>query len=72
MRISREYRVWPVYARGAAMIYTPVATRRPTTKRFVRHAFAAGRMTVTRRATVSDETIVAVLSAQTTADVAAA
>jgi len=23
MRISREYRLWPVYARDAALIYAP-------------------------------------------------
>jgi hypothetical protein len=73
MRISREYRVWPVYARGAAMIYTlgrDEATNTPIELSDTHSRL--GRMTVTRRTTVGDETILAVLLAQSTAQVAAA
>jgi hypothetical protein len=73
MRISREYRVWPVYARGAAMIYAPgrdEATNTPIDLSDTQSRL--GRMMVTRRAVVTDATILAVLTAETTGEVAAA
>ena len=73
MRISREYRVWPVYARGAAMIYTlgrDEATNAPIDLSDTHSRL--GRMTATRRAVVTDETILAVLIAETPTEVAAA
>ena len=73
MRISREYRLWPVYARGAAMIYTP--GRDEATNELIdlsdTHS-RLGRMAVTRRAAVTDEIILAVLMAEKTTEVAAA
>ncbi|WP_236057320.1 hypothetical protein [Mycobacterium sp. SM1] len=71
MRISREYRVWPVYARGDAMIYAlgrDEATNAPIDLSDTRSRL--GRMMVTRRTSVIDETILAVLSAETTTQVA--
>ncbi|ORX21143.1 hypothetical protein [Mycobacterium xenopi] len=71
MRISREYRVWPVYARGAAMIYAlgrDDATNTPIELSDTHSRL--GRMTVTRRARLSDEIILAVLKADTTTEVA--
>ena len=73
MRISREYRVWPVYARGAAMIYTPGRDAATNTRIDLSDTHSRlGRLTVTRRTTVTDDTILAVLLAQSTAQVAAA
>ena len=72
MRISREYRLWPVYARDAAMIYMP--GRDETTSAPIdlsdRHS-RLGRMAITRRAAVSDKTILAVILAESTTEVAA-
>lgn len=70
-RISREYRVWPVYARGAAMIYLPgrdEITQAPIELSDTHSRL--GRLVVTRRAEISDETILDVLKAQDTAQVA--
>ena len=73
MRISREYRVWPVYARDAAMIYMPgrdEATSAPIDLSD-RHS-RLGRMAITGRAAVSDKTILAVILAESTTEVAQA
>ena len=73
MRISREYRLWPVYARDAAMIYMP--GRDETTSAPIdlsdRHS-RLGRMAITGRAAVSDKTILAVILAESTTEVAEA
>lgn len=72
MRISREYRLWPVYASGAAMIYVPGPDEATNELIDLSDTHSRlGRMTVTRRAAVTDEIILAVLMAETTADVAA-
>lgn len=73
MRISREYRLWPVYARDAAMIYATgldEATGEPIDLSDTHSRL--GRMTVTHRAAVTDELILEVLTAENTAEVAAA
>ncbi|OOK65280.1 hypothetical protein BZL29_7883 [Mycobacterium kansasii] len=72
MRISREYRLWPVYASGAAMIYVPGLDEATNELIDLSDTHSRlGRMTVTRRASVTDETILAVLMAENTADAAA-
>ena len=71
MRISREYRVWPVYARDAAMIYAPgrdEATNAPIDLSDTHSRL--GRMTITRRAAITDKTILAVILAETPGEVA--
>lgn len=73
MRISREYRLWPVYARDAAMIYATgrdEATGEPIDLSDTHSRL--GRMTVTHRAPVTDELILDVLTAENTDEVAAA
>src|SRR5262249_53504938 len=73
MRISREYRVWPVYACGAAMIYAPgrdEVTNDPINLSDTHSRL--GLLMVTRHGVVTDETILAVLMAATPTEVAAA
>ena len=73
MRISREYRVWPVYAHDAAMIYTPgrdEATGAPIDLSD-RHS-RLGRMVMSRCAPLTDKTVLAVILAESTTEVAAA
>jgi len=72
MRISREYRLWPVYARETVMIYAPgrdEVTGEPIDLSDTHSRL--GRMTVTRRTAVTDELIVRVLTAENTAELAA-
>ena len=70
-RISREYRVWPIYARAAAMIYLPGRDEKSQDRIELsdRHS-RLGRLVVTRRAEVTDETILDVLKAQDVGEVA--
>ena len=73
MRISREYRVWPVYAHDAAMIYTPgrdEATGAPIDSSD-RHS-RLGRLVMSRCAPLTDKTVLAVILAQSTTEVAQA
>nr|WP_260860836.1 hypothetical protein [Mycobacterium tilburgii] len=70
MRISREYRVWPVYARGAAMIYALGRDEATNARIDLSDTHSRlGRMTVTGRTSVTDDTILAVLTAETTTQV---
>ena len=73
MRISREYRAWPVYAYDAAMIYTPgrdEATGAPIDLSDTHSRL--GRMVITHRAVLTEKTVLAVLLAESTTDVAEA
>lgn len=72
MRISREYRLWPLYARDAAMIYATgrdEATGGPIDLSDTHSRL--GRMTVTQQAPVTDQLILAVLAATNSDEVAA-
>lgn len=72
-RISREYRVWPIYARDAAMIYLPGRDETTTAPIELADTHSRlGRLIVTHRAEVTDETILNVLKAQDIAEVAEA
>ena len=65
MRISREYRAWPVYAHDADMIYTP--GRDETTGAPIDLSDThtrLGRMVITRSAALTDKTVLAVLLAE--------
>jgi hypothetical protein len=71
MRISREYRVWPVYARGAAMIYAlrrDESTGAPVDLSDTHSRL--GRMVTARRVPLSDETVLAVVVSETPGQVA--
>lgn len=73
MRISREYRSWPVYIRGVDMLYTP--GRDETTGAPIDLADThtrLGRLAATRRVELTDPTVLAVLLAESTSEVAAA
>ncbi|EUA40279.1 putative transcriptional regulator [Mycobacterium avium subsp. avium 2285 (R)] len=73
MRISREFRSWPVYIRDTDMYYTP--GRDETTGAPIDLADThtrLGRLTVTRRAELTDQTVIAVLLAESNSEVAAA
>ena len=72
MRISREYRAWPVYAHDADMIYTP--GRDETTGAPIDLSDShtrLGRMVVSGQADLTDKTVLAVLLAESTTEVAA-
>ena len=71
MRLSREYRAWPVYAHDADMIYTP--GRDETTGAPIDLSDThtrLGRLVITRRAALTEQTVLAVLLAESTAEVA--
>jgi hypothetical protein len=71
MRISREYRVWPVYAHDAAMIYLLGRDEVTTAPIELSDTHSRlGRMIVIRRAEVTDDIILDVLKAQSSAEVA--
>lgn len=73
MRLSREFQSWPVYMHGVDMIYTPgrdEITGSP--KELADTHTRLGRLIVTHRAALTDTTVLAVLLAETTTEVAAA
>ena len=73
MRISREYRAWPVYAREASMIYAigrDESTGQPIDLSDTHSRL--GRMAITRRVALSDATVLALVLAENSAGVAAA
>lgn len=73
MRLSREFRSWPVYMHGVDMIYTPGRDETTgTPKELADTHTRLGRLIVTHRAALTDTTVLAVLLAETTADVATA
>jgi hypothetical protein len=73
MRISREYRVWPVYAHDAEMIYTPGRDEATGTPIDLSDTHTRlGRMVIAYSAALTDKTVLAVLLAGSTAEVAEA
>ena len=72
-RISREYRAWPVYAHAADMIYTPGRDETTGTPIDLSDTHTRlGRMVITQSAAITDKTVLAVLLAESTAEVAEA
>ena len=73
MRISREYRVWPVYAHDADMIYTPGRDEATGTPIDLSDTHTRlGRMVIAYSAALTDKTVLAVLLAESTTEVAEA
>ena len=73
MRISREYRAWPVYAHDADMIYTPGRDETTGTPIDLSDTHTRlGRMVITQSAAITDKTVLAVLLAESTTEVAEA
>lgn len=74
MRIGREYRTWPLYARDATMIYAPGydETTRAAIDLSETDTSRLGRLVSTARTAVSDETVLAVLMAESSQAVAEA
>ena len=73
MRLSREYRVWPIYVADADMIYSPgrdEATGAPLD--LSDSHTRLGRLVTAGTAALTDATVLDVLLAESTADVAAA
>ena len=71
MRISREYRVWPVYARDADMVYAIGRDSATNSSIDLSDTHSRlGRMAITRRAALSDEIVLAVVLAETPAQIA--
>ncbi|WP_293003265.1 hypothetical protein [Mycobacterium sp.] len=72
-RIAREYRVWPVYADRAAMIYFPGRDQASNARIDLSDTHSRlGRLMVTRRAELSTELILEILQAQDGVGVATA
>ena len=72
-RISREYRAWPVYAHDADMIYTPGRDETTGTPIDLSDTHTRlGRMVITQSAAITDKTVLAVLLAESTTEVAEA
>ena len=73
MRISREYRAWPVYAHDADMIYTPGRDETTGTPIDLSDTHTRlGRMVIAQSAALTDKTVLAVLLAESTTEVAEA
>lgn len=72
MRISREYHCWPVYIEGTSMIYGPAAAEGSAPVDLSDTHTRLGRQITTARAELTGPTILALLLAESTCDVAAA
>ena len=73
MRISREYRAWPAYVRDADMIYTPGRDESTGTPIDLSDSHTRlGRLVITRQAELTDQAVIAVLLAESRAEVAEA
>lgn len=73
MRISREYRAWPVYVEDASMVYGPASPAEGEQPVDLSDTHTRlGRLVTTARAELTAETILAVLLAESISDVAAA
>lgn len=74
MRISREYRLWPIYVAGPAMVYAPPID--PATNTLVEladtHKTSQGRLVARRQVDISDDIFLAVAVAETADQLAAA
>ncbi|RUP32559.1 MAG: hypothetical protein EKK51_09565 [Mycolicibacterium sp.] len=69
MRISREYHAWPVYIEGTSMIYGPAPAEDGSPVDLSDTHTRLGRLTVTARAELTGETILAMLLAESTSQV---
>ncbi len=73
MRISREYRAWPLYIEGASMVYSPSAAEEGSAPVDLSDTHTRlGRLVVATRAELTEQTILAVLLSESTTEVAAA
>jgi hypothetical protein len=70
MRISREYRAWPVYVEDASMVYGPWPAEDEKPVDLSDTHTRLGRLVTTARAELTAETILAVLLAESISDVA--
>lgn len=72
MRISREEHVWPLFARGAGMVYALPRTEKGEARDISDAHTRLGRMEVIRRVDLTDDTVLATALAQTPQDLAGA
>jgi hypothetical protein len=73
MRISREYRAWPVYVEDTLMVYGPARPEEGSTPVDLSDTHTRlGRLVTTARGELTGQTILAVLLAESVSDVAAA
>lgn len=73
MRISREYHAWPIYAEGASMLYAPSRPEDEKTPVDLSDTHTRlGRLTTTARVELGEHTVLAVVLAESSSDVAAA
>lgn len=73
MRISREYHAWPVYVEDTAMVYGPARPAEGQVPIDLSDTHTRlGRLVTTARAELTEQTILAVLLAESISDVAAA
>ncbi len=73
MRISREYRAWPLYVEGATVVYGPARPEEGDDPVDLSDSHTRlGRNITVARAELSEETILAVLLAESASDVAGA
>ncbi|UQX13576.1 hypothetical protein [Candidatus Mycobacterium methanotrophicum] len=71
MRISREHHAWPIYVENTAMVYGPSAGDDGTPDLSDTHT-RLGRLVTAARAELTDQTILALLLAESAGDAAAA
>lgn len=73
MRISREYQAWPVYVEGASMLYAPTRAEAGEKPKDLSDTHTRlGRLVTTARVELTEQTVLAVVLAESTNDVAAA
>lgn len=72
MRISREYQVWPLYIEGTSMVYGPSAPQGESAPVDLSDSHTRlGRLVITARAELTEQTILAMLLAESTDEVRA-
>lgn len=70
MRISREHRTWPLYVDGTSMVYGPSAPLESSAPVDLSDSHTRlGRLVVTSRAELTEQTILGMLLAESTAEV---
>ncbi|MGB8403483.1 MAG: hypothetical protein WCE30_05300 [Mycobacterium sp.] len=73
MRIGREYHAWPVYTEGASMLYAPARAEDETMPVDLSDTHTRlGRLVTTARVELTEQTVLAVILAESSSDVAAA
>lgn len=73
MRISREYHAWPVYAEGASMLYAPARAEDGEAPKDLSDTHTRlGRLVTVARVELTEQTVLAVVLAESTSDVAQA